>query len=47
MVRSELTYMLVRLDEEHSERRIDQPWEDDYADELLRHFSPDPGRERP
>ena len=40
MVRSELTYLLVRLDKEYTERRPDQRWEDDYAQELLRHFSP-------
>jgi len=40
-VRSELTYMLVRLDKEYTERRADEPWEDYYARELVRHFSPD------
>jgi hypothetical protein len=39
MVRSELTYMLVRLDKEYTERRPDERWEDDDARELLRHFS--------
>jgi hypothetical protein len=38
VVRSELTYLLVRLDKEYGERRPDQRWEDWYADELLRHF---------
>ena len=41
VVRSELTYMLVRLDKEYTERRPDQRWEDYYARELVRHFSPD------
>jgi hypothetical protein len=39
VVRSELTYLLVRLDKEYSERRPGAPWEDYYADELVRHFS--------
>jgi hypothetical protein len=39
VVRSELTYLLVRLDKEYTERRPDQRWEDYYARELLRHFS--------
>ena len=40
VVRSELTYMLVRLDKEYSERRSAELWEDYYARELIRHFSP-------
>jgi hypothetical protein len=40
VVRSELTWLLVRLDKEYSERRPDQRWEAYYAQELLRHFSP-------
>jgi predicted enzyme related to lactoylglutathione lyase len=40
VVRSELTYLLVRLDKEYTERRPDQRWEDYYAQELRRHFSP-------
>ena len=40
LVRSELTWLLVRLDKEYSERRPDQRWEAYYAQELLRHFSP-------
>jgi hypothetical protein len=28
VVRSELTYMLVRLDKEYTERRVDERWED-------------------
>jgi hypothetical protein len=30
---------LLRLDKEHTEGRVDQRWEDYYADELVRHFS--------
>jgi hypothetical protein len=41
VVRSELTYLLVRLDKEYTEGRADEPWEDYYARELVRHFSPD------
>jgi len=40
LVRSELTYLLVRLDKEYTEHSPDQRWEDYYAQELLRHFSP-------
>jgi hypothetical protein len=39
VVRSELTWLPVRLDKEYTERRPDQCWED-YAQELFRHFSP-------
>jgi hypothetical protein len=39
VVRSELTYMLVRLDKEHTERRLAERWEDYYARELVRHFT--------
>jgi len=38
LVRSELTYLLVRLDKEYTQRRPDQPWEDYYARELLAPF---------
>jgi hypothetical protein len=38
-VRSELTYLLVRLDKEYVERKPDEPWEDYYARELVRHFA--------
>ena len=38
VVRSELTYMLVRLDKEYAERGPQQRWEDWYAGELLAHF---------
>ena len=40
VVRSELTYMLVRLDKEYTERRVAERWEDYYARELLGHFGP-------
>jgi hypothetical protein len=38
VVRSELTYLLVRLDKEYTERGPDERWEDYYARELVRHF---------
>jgi hypothetical protein len=38
LVRSELTWLLVGLDKEYTERRPDQRWEDDYAQRLLSHF---------
>jgi hypothetical protein len=38
VVRSELTWLLVRLGKEYTERRPDQRWEDYYARELARHF---------
>jgi hypothetical protein len=37
-VRSELTYMLVRLDKEYTERQSNERWEDFYARELIAHF---------
>ena len=40
VVRSELTYMLVRLDKKYTERGLEERWEDYYARELVRHFSP-------
>jgi hypothetical protein len=39
LVRSELTWLLVRLDKEYTERRPDQRWEDFYARALLDHFA--------
>jgi hypothetical protein len=39
LVRSQLTYLLVRLEREYAERRPDQRWEDYYAGELLNHFA--------
>jgi hypothetical protein len=41
LVRSELTYLLVRLDKEHTERGPEQPWEDYYARALLDYFAGD------
>jgi hypothetical protein len=38
-VRSELTYMLVRLDKEFTEKQPGGKWEDFYAAELFRHFT--------
>ena len=38
-VRSELTYVLVRLDNEYVERRPAERWEDYYARELVKHFA--------
>jgi hypothetical protein len=35
VVRSELTYLLVRLDKEYTERRVTERWEDYYARELV------------
>ena len=40
VVRSELTYLLVCLDKEYTERRVTERWEDYYARELIRHFTP-------
>jgi hypothetical protein len=39
LVRSELTYLLVRPDKEYTDRRPEQRWEDYYATELLAHFA--------
>jgi hypothetical protein len=38
-VRSELTYMLVRLGKEYTERRPEEPWQDYYARALVSHFT--------
>jgi hypothetical protein len=38
-VRSELTWLLVRLDKEYLERRPAERWEDYYARALVDHFS--------
>ena len=35
VVRSELTYLLVRLDKEYAERSPAEPWEDYYARALV------------
>jgi hypothetical protein len=37
-VRSELTYLLVRLDKEFTEQNPGDRWEDYYAAELVKHF---------
>jgi hypothetical protein len=37
-VRSELTYMLVRLDKEFTEQKPAGTWEGHYAAELIRHL---------
>jgi hypothetical protein len=39
VVRSELTYLLVRLDKEYTERSPDERREDYHANELVRHVS--------
>jgi hypothetical protein len=38
-VRSELTYMLVRLDKEYAEQSPDEPWPQWYAAKLAEHFA--------
>jgi hypothetical protein len=38
-VRSELTYLLVTLDREYSAAPQDRPWEQVYAERLVREFS--------
>ena len=40
VVRSELTYLLVRLDKEYTERRPAERWEDYYARELVQQLRP-------
>jgi hypothetical protein len=35
VVRSQLTYLLVRLDKDYAERSPDEPWEDYYARALV------------
>jgi hypothetical protein len=37
-VRSELVYMLVRLDKKHTAEGSDEKWEDYYARGLVEHF---------
>jgi hypothetical protein len=37
-VRSELTYLLVSLDKQHTARQPAGPWESDYAQRILDHF---------
>jgi hypothetical protein len=40
-VRSELTYLLVRLDMEYTEQGPNEPWQDFYARGLVNHFAGD------
>jgi hypothetical protein len=37
-IRSELVYMLVKLDKDYTMERPRESWEDYYARELVRHF---------
>ena len=39
-VRSELVYLLVRLDKEYVERSPAEPWETYYARAIAEHFAP-------
>jgi hypothetical protein len=39
-VRSELIYLLVRLDKEHTAEAPGEPWVSYYARRILRHFRP-------
>ena len=39
-VRSELVYLLVRLDKEYAQAQPTDRWEDFYARELMAHFAP-------
>ncbi len=41
-VRSELTWMLVRLDKEYTDTSPDAPWPDWYAQRILEHFGAAP-----
>ena len=44
MVRSEVVYLLVRLDKEYVEREPAEPWETYYARAIVEHFTrPEPG----
>lgn len=43
LVRSELVYMLVRLDKEYGERKVTEPWETHYARNLVEHFTTQTG----
>ncbi len=38
-VRSELTYLLVRLDKEYAEQGADEGWEAWYAERVVEHFA--------
>jgi hypothetical protein len=39
VVRSELTYLLVKLDKDHQEQAPGERWQDFYARGLVEHFS--------
>lgn len=38
-VRSELTYMLVKLDKDYTREKPEEKWEDYYAKELVEYFT--------
>ena len=38
-IRSELVYMLVKLDKNYGSEETNQKWEDYYAERLLKHFA--------
>jgi hypothetical protein len=38
-VRSELTYMLVKLDKDYTQQKPSEPWERYYARQLIEHFA--------
>jgi hypothetical protein len=40
LVRSELTWLLVRLGKEVAERQPPEPWEQYYAKAIVEHFTP-------
>jgi len=44
-VRSELVYMLVQLDKDHTAARAVEPWPDFYATRLIDHFGNGPNEE--
>jgi len=43
-VRSELVWLLVSLDKEYGATNPQQPWEQWYADRIVAHWNPRPGR---
>jgi hypothetical protein len=40
-VRSELVYLLVRLDKEYTDTKPAEPWEEHYASAIVEHFGAD------
>jgi len=38
-VRSELVYLLVLLDQQHTDQQVPEPWEQFYARRITEHFS--------